>query len=325
MRRNFIKQGVVRKVCAFLSKFQEYWIIKYLLIPICSVIPPAILYYIVRSSPVKTDVGTGEDDSTLFYVYGLASEHPILLIVTAGLWLIAWNALVELIKRCGEKEEGVDVEGLMTLLNTLEKIVSFKAKRFGKVAGELNKGAQPNDSMSVFRRITQPDQQVALLVQSVYTFYDAIDRDGVAFRVSLVQMDGADNPQDWYYYYPESDPPRISLQELGAEDSALKYCINKCSIVVIEDLAKEAAKKKDRHYIPNAGDSVVDGSLICYPILHHYTDSKPYVLTIVADKKTYFCNEKKDLYKWTLDHFAVRIGLEHSLSVIKDKVNDEDN
>lgn len=57
-----------------------------------------------------------------------------------------------------------------------------------------------------------------------------------------------------------------------------------------------------------------------YPVIHHYSDLIPYVITVVADKKNYFKIEKKKLYKWIFKHFAMRMGLEHSLLMLKNEV-----
>lgn len=324
MRRLFVKKGWFSGKLEKLAELFDIWWIKHFLVPILSVLPATLLIFYLR---VNVNAENSGDSlvGLLPELQRLALEHPFVVVSAVGVYLILWNALIHFIGSFKKADEGVDVEGLLTLFEVLEKIVAAKAKRFGACAKDLYGEDHSGDVGDTFSTITQPEQQIALLANGLHAFFDAIDKDGVSFKVTIavIAANGRKGgmpdykPVDWLYFYPDSSPPRTTIEELQSPDSAISRCLAKKKIIIVESFEKEAAKGSDRQFVPRLADEDEEGSLICYPLIHHYTSDIPYVVTVVADKAGYFDSKKKKLYEWIFQHFAVRVCLEHSLVVIK--------
>lgn len=314
MRRSLRDETRASLALSRFSGFLERWWVKFLIIPLLATAPPGILLLLLDLGVKPT--GLGETQSLIDYLF----EHPLRTVVSVSLYLIAWNALVAFAQNYGRGKEEIDVGGLLTLFEVLERVVGAKAERFGQHVKTADSLEQPVDGRRTFEAITQPEQQIALIASGLHGFFDAIDRQGVNFRVTVAEIIGG-RPVGWFYYYPPSEPPRTPIAGLAERDSAISHCLKKKGVVVVESLADEAAKPAaERQYHPRDAEKDEDGSLVCYPILHPFSGTTPYVITIVADKKRYFLGRKRELYKWIFKHFAVRIGLEHSLLILKENV-----
>lgn len=112
------------------------------------------------------------------------------------------------------------------------------------------------------------------------------------------------------------------MTTLQSPESTICHCIKSRHIVIVEDVKAEIQKGAGRRYVPGP-DVSSDGSQLCYPMMHHYTDSIPYVIAIAVDRRGYFRPKQRPLYEWIIEHFAVRLGLEQSLLIIKERVQDD--
>ncbi|MDT8387223.1 MAG: hypothetical protein RQ736_06890 [Thiogranum sp.] len=313
MRKLFVEEGFLGKTLKRLAQLIEKWWAKHFVIPSLTVVPAAAITYHIKDAVAISK--QGHEESLLVTIHAYSADYPLLIIVSIALYLIIWNAIIAFIASYNKTEDGVDVEGLLTLFAVFEKIVGAKAKRFGACTRSIAK-TDPSNASETFKTITQPDQQIALLANGLHAFFDSIDNEGVSFKVTIAVVE--DNmPVDWFYFYPDSEPPRTAIESIQDPGSSISYCLERKRLVVIEDCEKEAAKGEDRHYVPRLADEDEECSLICYPIIHHYTHTIPYVVTVVADKREYFKSSKRQFYTWIFNHFALRIGLEHSLLLIK--------
>ena len=240
------------------------------------------------------------------------ANHPFLFFGMATAYLVILNGVLLFIRDMSDGGEEIDSEGLLTLFETLEKVVGAKATRFGGFIKKLHQGKE--SAVDVFNSITKPDQQIIMLVAGLHSFFDAIDSVGVNIRVCLISAkDGI--PNDFYYYYPESEPPKASIEELQLPESTAATAIRKKRMVIVPDVQEEVGKENGQYVGDDSGQE--ERSLICYPVIHHYTSTVPYVIAVVADKSGYFKTTKKQIYNWIFRHFAVRIALEHSLLLLK--------
>ncbi len=337
MRKLFVDQG---RWCRFVRKLSfiiEIWWVKYFFIPIFETIPPALLLFAIdhNSAANATEAvekakvvgeATASTEQYFTSTLELIAEHPFETAALVALYLILFNGVISAIRSKGVDEEEIDSIGLLKLFEVLEEIVGVKSRRFGGHLKDLEESSE-NDSHDggvTFDTITKPKQQIAVIAKGLHAFFDAIDKEGVAFRVSVIEIED-NKPMGYFWWCPDSSPPTTAIDALQSPESSISACISSRNIIIIPDVQAEADRGENRHYVPADGAGDEEGSLVCYPIIHQYTDTIPYAITIVADKRNYFTTERKKLYKWVFKHFAVRMSLEHSLLVLKKGViNGED-
>ncbi len=307
-----IFNGFMRRCDNFLDR---PWVI--FLGPMVIVVPYSFLLAYFQIEQFQSGV-----QKHLPLIAGFVDGSPVMIIVLATIYFYSFPAFDRFV-RAYNRNNGIDAGSALKLFKVLEEIVGAKDRRFGITTSKVVAGENISPDQA-FDTITQPHQQIALLVQGVHTFFDAINSKNVKLRVSAVTIrDGA--PDCWLYYWPTGDPPRTPIEILRSPDSSICTAVRKRKLVVIEDRQKET-RNGGGHVWKDAGvDAGVEGSLLCYPVWHHYTTTIPYVLTIVADEKGYFRNAQVELYEWILRHFAVRIGLEHSLVLLKERACGEDH
>lgn len=301
-----------------LAAFFDKLLIKHFLIPLLHIVP---VWFLLALTRVKEDVPPFLG-STVTYIH----NNIIFVSICVAIYLVLLHFVTILPSKLAKPQGGVDIKGAMTLFQALEHIVGGKAERFAQCAKRASEPGSRIERDTVFMEITQPDQQMALLIQGLYTFFQALDADDdVEFSVSVVAVEN-NEIQDWFYFWPHSAHPQTPIEELRKPDSTASHCLNSGRMVVIEDVDKESKKGHSRRFRPSPGDSSSKshggGSLVCYPVRHN--KSIPYVITLYADKKRYFLNSKKDLYKWAFRHFQVRMSLEHSLLILRKKVSNDD-
>lgn len=173
--------------------------------------------------------------------------------------------------------------------------------------------------------ITKPDQQLSLLVIAIKGIFEALDSSNASYRVGLLSVDRqSKKPQKWLYFEPTEKPPRTSPKDLSAPSSTVSHAIQNKSIVVVEDIRKELQKKskEERRYVQGSSRPGDQGSQLCYPITHPATGEVEYVITIAGDKRKCLEEKYSDLYVWILEHFSLRIGLEHSLLILKERADE---
>jgi hypothetical protein len=213
-------------------------------------------------------------------------------------------------------------DDLQAILQSINVVVGDKAKRFvGHAKVSLTSHNLPQDR--VFQEITKPEQQIGLLVSALQGVLGFLDKDTL-FRVGLlIIQDG--KPVEWAHFEPAERPPRTQATELDHPGSTVMQCIGKKSTVLVEDIQKELRirNKEKRRYLQLNTRSNENGSQLCYPIAHSATGKIEYVITVAGDRRCCLIEKHLPLYEWIIDHFALRIRLEHSLMILKREVQDE--
>jgi hypothetical protein len=162
---------------------------------------------------------------------------------------------------------------------------------------------------------------VALLAEAIQSFFESIDSDGAQIRVRVASVENSVPVDPWFYYAPPSISPRSDVSDLNNRESAICVCIRSKKIHIVEDTKKEANKKgKKTFFAAKEEDNSDDGSLIVYPVIHHYSNQVVYVVCISSNKSKYFSKKQKNTYDMYIKQFALRMSLEHSLVLIKEKV-----
>lgn len=313
MRLTLSQPSRGRRACIQVAEILERWWARYLIGPLLVSAPPIFLLNYARLPEIQ-----GVAASLLpNWAGSLIPQNPSYLIFAAGVYTYACTVGYGFVQGCSRPREEISVRGLLTLLHTIEVVVGSKAARFESAVQDINSGRL--DQNGIFLRITQPEQQIALLAQGILGFFDALEASDVGFKISVAEMkDG--KPVAWFHHAPTSNPPRTQLSTLQRPESAICRAAKRKRLIVVEDFTVECQKaKKNRNYVDEEQDSPDPGSLISYPVILGKSGSVALVVTVVADKNGYFKKHKADLYRWILDRFVVRRQLECQLLELRGK------
>lgn len=311
-----IPKGSSRK-CDRASKwlvdiYSSHWIIRYVVSPVFLAIPPTVIMAFYSNTILKTWVAT---------------EHTWLnLMLTNYVWLFILIAaiyptiILNLAKAVSKQanSNGLSVDGLLTLLASLDAIVGCKDARFAKQAS----AADQIPKEEAFCKITSPEIQISEIVREVCNLFNATrtDKKKSLIRVTLaVITDG--KITDIPIYYPADEPVRSAIESLNKPSSAIQTAIKTKKLVVIDDIGKELQRPKSKRRFVDTGNEVDNlGSIICYPVLYNKTGKIPYVISVHCNDAGYFKSDFRELYEHSLQRFALRLSLEYSLLQIKEKL-----
>lgn len=249
-----------------------------------------------------------------------ATASPYGTAIVLVLWAVGLSAVGPGIARLADRGTTVGDKSVLKLFKVLEEIVGPKAERFMEFHRRVRISAPAPDPSDVFREITQPEQQIALAIRGVHTFFDAFDTKDVDFACAIV-LTGSDHQQwVWYAHWPPSEPPLAPASTGSHTDHPVRRAFETRKIVIVEDWASEQRRLRSRP-VANApvtgADEPEDASMLCYPVVYGSGQDVPFVIVVTARRRKYFRKEQKELYKWILSHFEVRIRLEHALLAIR--------
>jgi hypothetical protein len=212
-----------------------------------------------------------------------------------------------------------NVEVLMRLFVALDNVVGSKSDRFAKYAVE-SPDVEPR---SVFCEITQPERQMSCIVDAVYQFFEATKWDKSAtFRVALAKM-GPKHIEHFVWFDPRDKPPTGRVEDYQKDWCGFTKAKRQKHLLIVSDIARELRKKKRHKSFADMEGGSRSGAMIVYPIWHRGTKGIDYCLSVLCSVPEYFQNNERDraYYADIMDKFAKRIELEHSLHLIKEKVN----
>lgn len=315
MRKPVSRDTKARLYCRNFVAFANHWFISSFVRPIFFLLPPSILTWAATRSGIRTDL-----ESLLGPKVGaLLSQSGLLILVVAYLYVAIMKSIFSGIEHYSRPEKEVGRDEVNAILRSVNVVVGDKMKRFSVQAKSVLD--KPHiDARTIFENITQPTQQIGLLVSALRGAFEFIDQSGALFRVGLLIItDGS--PTEWAHFDPAERPPRTPANDLGHPGSTVMHAIRAKAPVVVEDIAKELNKKtKDkRRYLKCNTREGEDGAQLCYPIIHPATGRVEYVITIAGDKKCCLLERHLALYEWIIEHYALRIALEHSLLILKGK------
>ena len=297
--------------------FCEKPLIKHIVGPIVVVLPPALVTLTVSKETIKTEMVRllGPNIGTFL------NESALILYIGAFIYLQFLKALYALMEERSKPRRELDRNDLVALMGAIGVVVDDKANRFIRAVKKAITGNPTFSSdETIFQEITQPEQQIGLLVTGIRTIFEqSIDQKNTAFHVGLVTVSNG-RPVDWAFYVPPTPGPRIHASDLDHSESTVFHCIKKRRTILIEDVIKEARKPPGKRQYRDFGlEGNANGSLLCYPLIHSATESIEYVLTIYGDSKKSLEYKYRELYEWVIRHFSTRIMLEHSLLMLKER------
>lgn len=304
-----------RAVRRLFNFYRRSWV-NLFLAPIVLAVPPAVVTAFYSNLKFKHAV-----TQYLPWLGEFLSNHVLVAIIAAA----AYPALIlGFARSVGVRvnSRGLNVDGLLHLMATLNRIVGCKATRFEKHINDIQNGrglAKDN----IFCVLTQPTTQIAELVRGICELFNALNtKEPKLIRVILVEVKNG-NISQIPIHYPEDEPVRSTIQALNHPNSSILTAYRKREMVIVEDIKAEADKVdgEGKSFIATSGTQR-DGSIICFPIFYRTNDVVPFVISIHCDQRGYFKKEYADVYEATLQHFALRLCLEYSLLLIKEKLCD---
>lgn len=301
------------RFCKWLAAIYSKWVVRTIIVPLALVVPPAVITTLYTNESVKGFLRVNLPDIFNF-IAPIGHENVLwfnffvlvypAIFVAVGAW-IAHKA----------ESNGLSVTGLLALLTSLDQIVGVKNTRFEKHLSNTKLTKE-----TAFEAITDPMIQISEIVRSICDFFNATrnEKSKPLIRVTLAVMKGR-KITDLPVFFPTDEPIRSSIASLNSPKSAIVTAAKTKQLVLVSDISKELALPESKRKFVDTGN-VVDnaGSIICYPI--RTSSGVSYVVSIHCEEPGYFKNEFKDLYEHSLQRFALRMSVEHSLLLMKEKL-----
>ena len=301
-----------RIACFRINNYSETKVFKFLLKPVCFVLPLAFLLLVLPEKDLYEEITKWIGSEFAKNVENW--QLPALAVVFV---LFSISSLVgEIITEFAVPDSELTRDDLLSILYSINTVVSSKNARFLTKTKEALKHRW--DEKVIFLNITQPDQQLGLLIKAIHGIFEHLHNNAVNFRIGLMSIE--DNmPVAWAFFVPEEHPPKTSPTTLSAPSSTIMRALQAKKMIIIPDVEHELnkSKKDDRSFIKGGSDALSEGSILTLPIYCPNTKKAIYVLSILAKKKNCFDRKKEDLYFWVLDNFLTRILLEHHLMLLK--------
>lgn len=297
-----------------LHGYYQGWLAKSI-INLIVVVPPALIATLYSNKNLKHFILVVTSESTYAYIATIGRDYVLLFNALAFIWPVLLLSLgAEIAKRA--ESNGLDVENLLALVKSLDSIVGIKNKRFHLHTKKLDALTKEN----AFEAITDPNAQIAEIVKEIGVFFNAIgEKRRALIRVTLaVMVDGKIDSLP--IFYPNDEPITSSLDSLNSSNSAFQTAFKTKKTLLISDIQKELRKTKgQRKFAETENEADNSGSMICYPV-KVYDSSIPFVISIHSDEPGHFKDEFKEIYEHTLQRFALRLSVENSLLVMKEKL-----
>jgi hypothetical protein len=305
--------SIFQKLCKKITDSCGHWFVKSFLKPVFFILPPTIITNLATKNNLTQQLGSVLNPQ----ISQLLSQSSLFLFIGAYLYLVILKSIYSAIEHYSKPEREINRNDILFLLTSIGVVVGDKMKRFSDKAKEISTRDVIN-SQQIFFEITQPEQQISLLITALKNSIEYIDQTDSFFRVGLLMVQD-DKPYEWACFTPAQRPPRTAASELSHPRTTVMLSIKAKTPILVEDIAKELKirNKDKRRFLKCNTTEGEEGSQLCYPIIHPATGKVEYVITIAGNKR--LCLEEKHLplYTWLIDHFAMRVSLEHSLLLIK--------
>lgn len=299
--------------------FFRSWIAQYLLKPLVLTLPLGVLTVYFQVNQVHSDISTA-----LPNLSKLLDSHALGIYIGTAVYVYFFTVLFGILSKRPLSKQDLTAADLLAFVKVLDGIVGSKLNRFKKSL-KRDPGTPVPNGKEIFLEITQPSQQIGAIVEGVRAFFETVADHDLSFRVGLAKVSNGDLGDEWEYFAPQTSPPRIPFEKLKSPDTTLMNCLKTKSITIVEDAKTEIKKKNGKKFLPLSDDASHDDcSLLCYPIIDHFSSSKLiYILSISVDKSGYFQKKKKKIYKHFIDEFALRLSLEHHLDLLRQMVEQQ--
>jgi hypothetical protein len=218
------------------------------------------------------------------------------------------------------KRSVIDVDTLTAkdyglMIRTLNEVTGHRLSRLSAFIRRFAKEADSIPAADYIDVLAKPEEQIEELVWSIYHAF--LDDSAADLSVTLAEMEGK-RFKRFRFWLPEGHMPTSTENELCGRRCCLSIAADSKGVVIVEDIEKELEKQPNRRiFAPGAQGSSKVGSLIAYPVSGQLTNDVPFVVSVRSQTPRYFRKSRKSRYEAILEPFALRLAVEHSLSVIK--------
>ncbi len=306
-------QNIGDRFCKWLATIYSIWYVRTIIVPLALVIPPALITTLYTNESLKTFLRVNFPDFFNF-IAPIGHENVVLFNLFVLIYPAIFVAIGAWIAQKAESN-GLSVSGLLALLASLDQVVGVKNTRF-----EILTTNNTLTKETAFEVITNPRLQIEEIIRAICDFFNATRnaKSKPLIRVTLAVMKGK-KVVDIPVFFPTDEPIRSTTASLSQPHSAIVVAATTRKMVLISDISKELKKPESKRKFVNTGNDVDNtGSIICYPI--QTRSGVPYVVSIHCEEPSYFKDEFKDLYEHSLQRFALRMSVEHSLLTMKEKL-----
>lgn len=201
-------------------------------------------------------------------------------------------------------------KGLITLTS---RIVKAKLDRFKDCAALLT------PSSNAFKRITQPEAQIQVIISEIVTFLDhTFDLTDGELCITVMHCNVLTNK--WHFLFNTHNGwTRTRAEKLVGEQSLAKLCLDRGEAVFHPD--KIIAAKKSEYFLSERDNREKSGSAFGYPVVVNVNGTEyKFVISIITYGKM-LCNvhspDQVEAMKLTLRDICRRIELELTLLSMK--------
>lgn len=307
--------GWLNGMCKWLVEKSDHWLLKFLFAPLAVTAFPAIVLLIATREQIRALLpgSIGEQG-------GLLDQNIIFFIAFALLFPIFAKAIWAGIAHVAEPSRRLSVDDLVLLINALGEVLGEKLTRFSSEGRRAMRAPGPMP-ISHLLEVAKPADQIRLLTKAIYGLFASLDS-SAAFRVGLIRV-AEEKPAEWLAYFPFERTPRLKPEDLAVPTSTVSRAIKARKAVIVEDIRKELSKKKkdDRSFVKGPAVNE-DGSQFCYPVIDSITGDVAFVITIAGSSAESLRASSLPIYEWLVERVAVRIQVEHCLSVMGENLRE---
>ncbi|MCL6237096.1 hypothetical protein M5F66_01840 [Acinetobacter sp. ANC 5033] len=244
-------------------------------------------------------------------------------IIVAGIfpWL---NSFVS--ERCNDleskfKQLTVQYDISLKVLEQLEKVVVQKRQRFAQASSEFRSTPQTPKHKTVFERITQPDNQIQILIESLHDCIKSIYPNEY-IKVALVSVKNH-CLHDWVCHSPYDTKPRTKIDQLKDPKSTFSRVIALRKMIIVPDTKTEIQKQStdDIMYIKGNTDPTESWCQVCIPIHSINNNETIFIISIAIKRANVVTLENEKFLEWLFKFFISRLALEHSLKELKEHIS----
>lgn len=210
---------------------------------------------------------------------------------------------------------------VLKVIEQIEKVVVEKRLRFAKASTDFLSTPQTPKHRTVFERITQPDEQIRLLIESLYDCVKSI-YPSEYIKIALVSVKNK-QLNDWVCHSPYDTKPRTSIDQLKDPNSTFSKAIATRKMVIVADTKIEIQKPPtaDIMYIQGNTDPNESWCQVCIPINSINSNEPIFIISIAIKRADVISKENEKFLEWLFKFFISRLALEHSLKELKEHIS----
>lgn len=253
------------------------------------------------------------------YIANYDLAHTLAMPACAVLVLLP-PFFITLHRSYSSKHQGTLVNMLQQLSWTYEQVVDAKLDRFKEAAHGID---NPD---TVFETITQPDEQIKILLREVQSYLNKVYRIASPgnMRITIVEQRDVNNEGDWNYIHDTRSNWQQTNEALDPTIVVQRTLMYRCSANGEPKFLpnKFEAAKLGEYYLSERDKRRGNGSIFCYPIrVVAGTEELRYVVNITTYNEHHlgptFAGDQVDKTAYSLAELCKRFELELTLRALK--------